>query len=126
LGEESQWAAEAAECAGDQDAFWQYHDYLFAHQSGENGGAFNKDKLKGFAETLGLDTQAFNTCLDAGKYTQLVKDQTAIAQQIGVTSTPTFVLNGQGITGARSFDYFKQIIDPILNPVTPNPITPTP
>lgn len=131
LGDESQWAAEAAECAGDQNAFWQYHDYLFTHQNGENQGAFSKDNLKGFAATMGLDTAAFGTCLDSGKYTQLVKEQTTIAQQIGVSSTPTFVLNGQGITGLQSFDYFKQAIDSILNPVTPtplntNPATPTP
>lgn len=121
LGDESQWAAEAAECAGDQNAFWDYHDYLFTHQNGENQGAFSKDNLKGFAATMGLDTDAFNTCLDSGKYTQLIKDQTSLAQQIGVSSTPTFVLNGKGITGAQSFDYFKQAIDSILNPVTPTP-----
>jgi hypothetical protein len=40
LGDESQWAAEAAECAGDQDAYWEFHDYLFSHQNGENQGAF--------------------------------------------------------------------------------------
>jgi predicted DsbA family dithiol-disulfide isomerase len=77
--------------------------------------------LKGFAATLGLDTKAFNTCLDSGKYTQFVKDQTSIAQQIGVSRTPTFVLNGQGIQGAQSFDSFKQAIDAILNPPTPTP-----
>ena len=47
LGEESQWAAEASECAGDQGQFWQYHDKLFESQNGENQGAFNKDKLQG-------------------------------------------------------------------------------
>ena len=64
LGEESQWAAEASECAADQDKFWEYHDKLFASQSGENQGAFNKDNLKQFAADLKLDTAAFNECLD--------------------------------------------------------------
>ncbi len=54
LGEESRWAAEAARCAGDQGKFWEYHDYLYNHQSGENQGAFSLDNLKSFAKTLGL------------------------------------------------------------------------
>lgn len=116
LGDESQWSAEAAECAGDQNAFWDFHDYLFTHQNGENKGAFSKDNLKAFAADLGLDTDAFNTCLDTGKYTQLVKDQTSLGRQLGISSTPTFAINGQAIVGAQSFDTFKQKIDALLNP----------
>ena len=85
LGQESQWAAEASECAADQNAFWPYHDKLFASQAGENQGAFNKDKLKAFAVELGLEPKAFNDCLDSGKYTQLVQSQTAAAGSFGVT-----------------------------------------
>ncbi len=115
LGEESQWAAEAAECAGDQDAYWEYHDYLFSHQNGENQGAFSKDNLKKFAVELKLDTQAFNECMDSGKYTQLITDQTNFARQLGVQSTPSFLVNGQGVVGAQPFDSFKQLIDGFLN-----------
>jgi len=70
---------------------------------------------------MGLDTQKFNTCLDSGKYTQFVKDQTTIGRQLGVKSTPTFAVNGQAVVGAQSFDTFKQTIDALLNPVTPTP-----
>jgi predicted DsbA family dithiol-disulfide isomerase len=63
---------------------------------------------------MGLDTKAFNDCLDTGKYTQAVKDQTNFARQLGVQSTPTFIVNGKGIVGAQSYDYFKQIIDAFL------------
>jgi protein-disulfide isomerase len=101
--------------------FWEFHDYLFSHQNGENKGAFSKDNLKGFAADMGLDTAAFNTCLDSGKYTQRVQDQTNIARQLGVQSTPTFAVNGQPVVGAQSFDSFKQTIDALLNPVTPTP-----
>jgi protein-disulfide isomerase len=64
---------------------------------------------------MGLDTKAFNDCLDSGKYTQFVKDQTSFAQQLGVQSTPSFIINGKGVVGAQSFDTFKQMIDPLLN-----------
>jgi protein-disulfide isomerase len=115
LGDESQWAAEAAECAGDQNAYWEFHDYLFSHQNGENQGTFSKDNLKKFAADMSLDTKTFKDCLDTGKYTQFVKDQTNFARNLGVQSTPTFILNGRGIVGAQSFDYFKKLIDGLLS-----------
>ena len=114
LGDESTWAAEAAECAADQDKFWEYHDKLYASQSGENQGAFNKDNLKKFAEELDLDTQTFNECLDSGKYTSLIQDDTNTSSALGVQSTPTFLINGQAVVGAQSFEVFQQTIDLLL------------
>jgi protein-disulfide isomerase len=115
LGPESQSAAEASECAADQDAFWEYHDKLFDSQSGENQGAFNNDNLKRFADELGLDTQAFDECLDSGKYTSIVQTETQSAQSLGVRSTPTFLINGRPVIGAQAFDVFKQTIEAELS-----------
>ncbi|MCK6584163.1 MAG: DsbA family protein [Anaerolineales bacterium] len=114
LGPESNWAAEASECAADQDKFWEFHDKLYGSQSGENQGTFNKDRLKKFAEELGLDTKAFNECLDSGKYAQLIRDESSTASSIGIRSTPTFLINGQPVIGAQPFDIFKQTIDGFL------------
>ncbi len=114
LGQESNWAAEAAECAADQNKFWEYHDMLYSSQSGENQGAFNKDNLKKFAGDLGLDTSAFIKCFDSGKYTQLIQDESSTASSIGVRSTPTFLINGQPLVGAQPFEIFQQTIDSLL------------
>ncbi len=111
LGEESIWAAEASECAGDQDAFWEYHDYLVSHK-----GDFSKENLKSFAAELGLNSKVFDACLDNGKYTEWVQSQTSIARQLGVQSTPSFILNGEAIVGAQPFDAFQQVIDGMLTP----------
>jgi len=111
LGPESQRAGEASECAADQDAFWEYHDKLFDSQSGENQGAFNQDNLKRFAVELGIDTQAFDECLDSGKYTSVVQNETQAAQALGVRSTPSFLINGEPLVGAQPFDVFKQYIE---------------
>ena len=111
LGQESQWAAEASECAADQDAFWEYHDYLFENHGGENRGAFNIDNLKQFALDLGLDAEPFNECLDSGKYVQIVQSETNAGRQMGIQSTPTFLLNGQPIVGAQPFEVFEQVIE---------------
>ncbi len=105
------WAAEAAECANDQGKFWEYHDKLFASQKGENQGTFAKDNLKKFAADLGLDTTKFNTCLDSDQYSSVVTGDTQMAGSLGVQSTPTFLVNTEGVVGAQPFATFSQIID---------------
>ncbi len=111
MGQESIWAAEASECADEQGAFWAYHDLLFERQSGENEGAFNKDKLKGFATELKLDAKAFATCLDSDKYADIITKETQAAQSLGVQSTPSFIVNDKPLVGAQSFQAFQQLIE---------------
>ncbi len=102
IGDESQWAAEAADCSADQNKFWDYANYVFTHQAGENKGAFSKDNLKGFAKALGLDTNAFNTCSDSGKYTAEVKQEKLQGDQLGIRATPSFFIKGQKYEGIPS------------------------
>lgn len=111
LGPESQWAGEAADCASDQNKFWPYSLYILSHQAGENQGAFSKDNLKGFATQVGLDTTAFNTCFDSGKYTELVKQETGQGEALNIHGTPTFFVNGRMLQSLPSADQFAQIID---------------
>jgi protein-disulfide isomerase len=106
LGPESQRAAEASECAAEQDAFWAYHDLLFERQAGVNA-----ESLRQFATELGLDTEVFDACLDSGKYTSLVRSETAAVQSLGVTGTPSFLINGQPLVGAQPFEVFQQVIE---------------
>src|SRR5581483_3387112 len=61
-------AAEAAQCANDQNAFWQFHDKLF---SSENLG---DDVYKQYAQELGLDMTKFDDCIMTHKYQQYVQD----------------------------------------------------
>lgn len=111
LGQESTWAAEAVECANEQGKFWDYHNYLYTHQGQENSGTFNKDKLEGFAQTLGLNTDQFKGCLESDKYAQKVKDDVAEGQKAGVNGTPATFVNGQLISGAAPYNNFKTLID---------------
>jgi protein-disulfide isomerase len=119
LGPESIRSAEAARCAGEEGKFWEYHDYLFGHQKGENEGNFSDDKLKSFAQTLGLNTASFNNCLDTGKYAEAVASSKSEGDGAGVTGTPKgFILNNGKIAGtiegAESFTAVKPRIDAAL------------
>ncbi len=111
IGTESQYAAEAAECANEQGKFWNFADYVLSHQAGENAGAFSKDNLKGFAQKVSLDMTKFNTCFDSGKYTATVKQESQQGEALGVRATPTFFVNGQKIEGLLSVQQFGQMID---------------
>ncbi len=97
LGDESVRAATAAECANEQAQFWAYHDILYANQGAKHSGAFSDDRLKEFAEALNLDTGAFNSCLDSGRYTQRVLDNTSSALDSGVSVTPTVLVDGEEV-----------------------------
>jgi protein-disulfide isomerase len=114
LGQESDWAATAAECAADQNKFWAYHDVLFKQQNGENQGAFTKDKLIGFAQQLELDMSKFTPCLQNDQTLARVQADTQEGQQASVSGTPTFFINGQRIVGAQPFSTFQAAIEKAL------------
>jgi len=108
-GAESYAAAHAAHCAGEQGRYWVYHDALFASQSGENAGAFARDKLRATAERVGLDAGAFDACMDADRYRQRIEGSTASARGQGFQGTPTFLVNGRKTQGAIQIADWDQL-----------------
>jgi len=114
IGEESQWAAEAAECANEQGKFWEFYDKLYSSQAGENAGAFQKENLEGFATELGLQTQQFTQCLVSGKYAEKVKAETLEAQNLGLRSTPSVIVNGELLNEGSDYEILRQKIRKIL------------
>jgi protein-disulfide isomerase len=111
----AQQAAEAAQCAGDQGKFWEYHDSLFAHQA--QGAGWNYTEL---AKEIGLNQDAFATCLDTGRYREEVAKDLRDGFKLGVTSTPTFFINGRPLVGAKSFVEFQAVIDGLLKQQPPS------
>lgn len=99
-------AAEASDCAYEQDKFWEFHDKLFSGVQ-----ALGKDTYIQYARDLGLDMQKFQSCLSSGQYQSEVQSDLDFAANLGVRSTPTFFINGIPLVGAQPFDAFKQVID---------------
>ncbi|HLF91635.1 MAG TPA: DsbA family protein [Anaerolineales bacterium] len=95
IGQESSAASNASMCANEQDRFWDYHDILFANQTGENIGAFSNRRLQAFAETLGLNMDNFNACFRENRYDDQIKEDKANGLASQVTGTPTIFVNGQ-------------------------------
>jgi protein-disulfide isomerase len=99
-------AAEAAQCAGEQGKFWEFHDKLFGNQR-----ALAPENLKQYAAELSLDTERFNACLDSGQYRDDVMQDMREGQRVGVSGTPAFFVNGRFLSGAKPFEEFKRVID---------------
>lgn len=104
-------AGEASLCAHDQDKFWEYHDTLFLNQ-----GSLDDTSLKAYAEQLGLDTGAFNSCLDGDDKKSEVLKELAQATAAGGRGTPYFVIinndngNTQTVSGAVPWTNFEAAI----------------
>jgi len=101
----AQLAAEAAEAAALQDAFWEMHDLLFDHQD-----ALTMRDLLGYAGSLGLDTQRFFADLSAHAGAERVRRDTDSADLSGVSGTPTFFVNGQRHYGAYDIESLTKAV----------------
>jgi len=99
-------AAEAAHCADELGKFWEMHDRLFS-----KGGPLTDGDLYRFASQAGLDRVKFDACLSSGKYKDAWKPSQDEGNRVGVSSTPSFFINGRMIVGAMGFDAFSKIID---------------
>lgn len=98
-------AAEAAMCAGEQGAYWTYHEKLFG------GETLGKQVYTQYAQELSLNMDAFESCITENKYKEAIEKDSDFAVNLGVRSTPTFFINGLAIVGAQPLDVFKQVID---------------
>jgi protein-disulfide isomerase len=115
-------AANGAECANEQNKFWKYHNKLFESQNSWAGlpGRNATDTFKQYAADLGLDSNAFNTCVDSGKYADKVNKDYQDGSNYGVSGTPTFFIGNDKrgyvkVVGAQPFSVFQQQLDSELS-----------
>jgi protein-disulfide isomerase len=94
-------AACAAECAGAQGRFWEYHDVLF-----ENHDDLERDDLFRYAREMRLDVPAFRSCLDDPATRARIGEDVQAGARAGVASTPTLFINGRAVEGALDSAYY--------------------
>lgn len=100
-------AAEGVHCAEEQGKFWEMSDRLFAR----NGSAVTDADLTRTASDVGVDAAKFNECLASGRHRLDWEASQAEGVRVGVTSTPTFYINGRMVIGAAPYEAFAAIIN---------------
>jgi protein-disulfide isomerase len=117
-GFDSKNASLAAQCTNDQGQFWEFHKILYANQGPIDSGWVNEENLKKFASQLqDFNTTKFNSCFDTKKYESFIDKDIALANSLGFTETPSFIImNSEGsviekIQGPKPFPIFKTVIE---------------
>lgn len=114
-GEESKNAALAADCAGEQGKFWEYHDSLFETEirdGKENNGNLNRNLFVSLARSSGLDEKQFTSCFDSKRYLAEVEGDTKEAEAaLPQLSTPAIFVNKKLVQGAVPYAQFASVIE---------------
>jgi protein-disulfide isomerase len=103
---ESLVAAQAADCAGDQDAYWAFHDALLS-----GGLDLGRQAYEEYATRLGLNVEVLLGCIDSEKYRAEVEGDARYAAGLGASGTPTFFINGIPLVGAQPLAQFQAVIE---------------
>ena len=121
LGAESDAAANAAQCAEDQNKLWPYHDALYtakvaddAKGGSEDDGFFSNAELLKLGQQVGLNMTTFTSCVTNDSDASIVTQEKTDATAQGVDSTPTFFVNGTEILGAQPYAQFQTAIEAAL------------
>jgi len=100
-------AAIAAKCAGEQGKFWSMYQKLF-----ENQTKLSDEDFAAHGKTIGLNMEKFASCQkNPAAILAKIDENIQSGAKFGVNGTPAFFINGRKLSGARSYDDFKSIID---------------
>ncbi len=110
-GDQALLAALGGQAAAEQDAFWDYHEALFAEDLRRDQNRVDRAFLQGVAAEIGLDVDRFTADLDDPQLAERVRGEAAIAQELGISGTPAFIIGGYPLVGAQPIESFVQVIE---------------
>jgi protein-disulfide isomerase len=103
-------AARAAECAGEQDKFWEMHDLLYAHQGEWRRGRDAAGFFASLAAQAELDRGKFASCYREDRRADRTRAANQAARAGGIRATPTFLIDGRRVEGALPAETFRQLL----------------
>jgi protein-disulfide isomerase len=115
LGNASLLAGEAALCAKDQGRFWEYSNALFTAWRQAGAAAYSEEELIKTAGALGLNEEAFSSCLETGMKKAEVEANKQTLVDSGEEQVPIFYINGNEIKGIKPLQTYVDFIDYLLN-----------
>ncbi|NGN65454.1 DsbA family protein [Streptomyces sp. A7024] len=112
FGGESEASAKAGWAAGQQGRFWQFHDLAYGKERKKNSGEFAEGKLIAMAEEAGVkDIGKFKKDMDSKAAAEAVQQDSVEGQNLGVTSTPAFLINSTPVLGAQPTEVFTEMVE---------------
>jgi protein-disulfide isomerase len=122
-------AARAAECAGEQERFWEMHDLVYQRQREWRAATSARAEplFQRYAADLGLEAGAFATCFGENHPAGRIETSNRVAAELGIQSTPTFFINGRLVQGALPLDQFRMLLQwaGAVSPEAESPDAPT-
>jgi protein-disulfide isomerase len=118
LHENAAAAHEFAMCAAKQDRFWEVHDLLYQHQQGWAGLSDPSRYFISLGDSAGLSRDDLLQCFDSGSVRWIVQAEAQMNFRAGVSSTPSFIIEGALLTGAIPIDMWRPILDSIITEKT--------
>jgi protein-disulfide isomerase len=109
----SRFSAHAAQCAGEQDRYWEMHDRLFADHSWAQTGRDPSALFRQMAQSAGVDISKWDECMQSGRYAGRIEASRQEAERLGASGTPTFFVNGRMLQGGGvpNSDQIKALVD---------------
>ena len=97
-------AAMAAECANDQGKYFPMYNMIFT------SGVKQDNDYSKYASAIGLNMSSFNQCVSSQKFKNQIDQESALGRSLGITGTPSFIINGNLSVGYRPVEVFEQML----------------
>lgn len=107
-------AARAARAAGKQGKFWEMHDLLFEKQNEWTGVVDVWPMFESYAALLDLSPEQFAADWSSDEIKNIVRASRSHSVRLGLSSTPSFFINGEQIKNPGSYEEFRSIINGFL------------
>ena len=106
-------ASVAAACANEQGKFWEMHDRIFAGQAEWSSTAITVPKpvFQRYAEAIGLDMKAWESCYDAQRHFDKLATNADAARRIGLRYTPSLYIGKRVLIGSQPYVVVKAVVD---------------
>lgn len=116
-------AARSSRCALEQDKYWEYHESLFRNQARWSTATMPSSAFEGYADDLGMDKRAFASCLNSDRYADVVSANMELGIRMGVSGTPTLLINSNGqLRRLNNYDFqsIASAVDQLTGPAASN------
>jgi protein-disulfide isomerase len=104
-------AAHSAACADEQGKYWGQHERIYQGQQEWAASGSAAPIFRNYAQAAGLDLGRYDTCMESGKYAGRIQADYNSGVELGVSSTPTLLVNGRLYRGRFDSDAITKLVD---------------